>query len=87
MCTVGVCRMEEEYYWEERRRYQEMEMYEWHRMGRPGLPPPRFGPMPPVCTLPNDLGCAISTGFACLSELAIMSLNFLYSNDDRSEMM
>ena len=42
-------RMEEEYYWEERRRYQEeMEYYEWHRMGRPGMPPPRFGQMPPV---------------------------------------
>ncbi|XP_052278685.1 zinc finger RNA-binding protein-like isoform X4 [Dreissena polymorpha] len=41
-------RMEEEYYWEERRRYQEMEMYEWHRMGRPGMPPPRFGPAPGI---------------------------------------
>ncbi|KAL4228150.1 hypothetical protein ACF0H5_013583 [Mactra antiquata] len=40
-------RMEEEYYWEERRRYQEeMEYYEWHRMGRPGMPPPRFGQLP-----------------------------------------
>lgn len=37
-------RMEEEYFWEERRRYaEEMEYFEWHRMGRPGMPPPRFG--------------------------------------------
>ena len=34
--------MEEEFFWEERRRYQEeMEFFEWQRMqGRPGMPPP-----------------------------------------------
>ncbi|XP_045216764.1 zinc finger RNA-binding protein-like [Mercenaria mercenaria] len=48
-------RMEEEYYWEERRRYQEeMEYYEWHRMGRPGMPPPRFGQMPPGVRKPDS---------------------------------
>ena len=34
--------MEEEYFWEERRRFQEeMDYFEWQRMqGRPGMPPP-----------------------------------------------
>lgn len=42
--------MEEEMYWEERRRYEEeMDYYEWQRrQGRPGPVPPRpFPPMPP----------------------------------------
>ncbi|XP_052794013.1 zinc finger RNA-binding protein-like isoform X2 [Mya arenaria] len=47
-------RMEEEYYWAEQRRFQEMEMYEWHRMGRPGMPPPRFGPLPPGIRKPDS---------------------------------
>lgn len=48
-------RMEEEYYWEERRRFQEeMEYYEWHRMGRPGMPPPRFGQPGPGMRKPDS---------------------------------
>jgi len=38
--------MEDEMYWEERRRYEEQEYFEWQRQGgRPGMGPPR--PFPP----------------------------------------
>ena len=40
-------RMEEEIYWEERRRYEELEYFEWQRQGRPGMPPPRPFPHGP----------------------------------------
>lgn len=45
-CSVYT-RMEEEMYWEERRRYEELEYYEWQRQGRPGMPPPRPFPHGP----------------------------------------
>ena len=40
--SLDISRMEEEYFWEERRRFQEeMDYFEWQRMqGRPGMPPP-----------------------------------------------
>lgn len=47
--VLSICalRMEEEMYWEERRRYEELEYYEWQRQGRPGMPPPRPYPHGP----------------------------------------
>lgn len=30
--------------WEERRRFEEMEYYNWHGHGHPGMPPPRGMP-------------------------------------------
>lgn len=72
-------RMEEEYYWEERRRYQEeMEYYEWHRMGRPGMPPPRFGQLPPVSDIYVLSRRLFSSAYKKLSPYSTKNYFFLY---------